>query len=60
MSYTEKLNSSIKSEKTVIENIWKREIIAGIVGGFLVFGLFVCYYFFNSLVVENKEAKYIN
>jgi hypothetical protein len=43
-----------------MESIYKREIMAGIAGGIIVFLLFVLYYVCNGLIKYKKDSKAIN
>jgi hypothetical protein len=56
----QKINSELDKEKSVLNNIWKTEIIAGMVGAFVVFGLLAFYYICNGLLKSSKIKKTIN
>jgi len=55
------LNSKLNSEMSIINSIWKREVIAGLVGALIVFIIFIVFYFFNGLVkTQGHHKKSIN
>ena len=53
----QKINSNLDSEKSLLENLWKREIIAGMVGALLIFCMLALYYFCNGLLKSKKFLK---
>ena len=53
------LRIKISTDKSFFENIWKIEIIAGIIGGIIVFSMFALYYYFNG-IIQKRKNKPIN
>ena len=53
------LRIKISTDKSFFENIWKIEIIAGIIGGIIVFCMFALYYYFNG-IIQKRKNKPIN
>jgi hypothetical protein len=51
------INDKITKEKSLLESIYKREIIAALVGGLIVFLLVVIYYMWNGLFKYNLKYK---
>lgn len=60
ISDIQKINSALEKEKSILDNIWKTEIIAGIVGAILVFSILAVYYVCNGLLKTHKIKKSIN
>jgi hypothetical protein len=56
----QKINSALEKEKSILDNIWKTEIIAGVIGAILVFSLLAVYYVCNGLLKTHKIKKTIN
>jgi hypothetical protein len=49
---------NLDKEKNLLESIYKREIIAGVIGGIIVFALVLIYYFTNGIMFK-KTKNYI-
>jgi hypothetical protein len=54
------LNQEINKEKSLIESMYKREIIAGIMGAFFVFIVVAAYYVWNIMHGKKGFKKRIN
>jgi ABC-type multidrug transport system permease subunit len=53
------MNTTITKETSLIESMYKREIIAGIMGGIIVFVIVVAVYLYNGLMYK-KIKRAIN
>lgn len=53
----ELINKNLIKDKSILDNIWKTEIVAGFVGALIVFILLAVYYSWNGLIKNKKIAK---
>ncbi len=51
------INNNLNKNKSILDNIWKTEVIAGFVGAMIVFVLLVVFYSCNGLVKNKKITK---
>ncbi len=56
MDEVKSMNTTIMKEKNLLESMYKREILAGITGGVIVFLIVVIYYFWNGIMFKKKKS----
>jgi hypothetical protein len=52
------MNTTLSKDKSLMDSIYKREILAGLLGGIFVFVIVVVFYLYNGLIYKkNKIIK---